>query len=522
MVVAVRHQGGFLGGGGGLCILYGGLRHGSGLHGGRLRLGWAGTHGVIRVHELLRAVRRGKHRGVQLHRKAGGRLAGLDGLGRLLTGQDQRLPYRALRRRRLRGRRGAALLAGGKFHGAALFAVDGAGRAGLLYGGLLLLILLLVDDAAQHHQGIARQRFADQRIAGMLGLRAGVLAAPEARAGLLRGARGGRQRGQRRLILPFLGDHQLVGGIGVAVITAEQAVEKAVLAGRPRGRGLCGLGFVREKFLRLDGLRGRMRGGLTAVAAAQRDIDRLEMVGVVGRFQAEETALFLAGVAQAALFIGHNSDGICEEALEIRLALVQRAGVRDIAVRGHLAQKILDDAGAGSVLQRGVALHGGGGLPDRLHRLRGLGRLLDLRRALLHRRGGRGHSRAQRCFRRAAGRGRGRSGGRCAHQFFKIVRAAKIGERDLAVLGRRALQRRGGNAHAAQNFIDLMIGDAGAHAVCGLALVQIRQDAVYRIIGTFAWHFYAPFILYKVEIQLITSWRCGGAARRSTGYRRLR
>ena len=27
-----------------------------------------------------------------------------------------------------------------------------------------------------------------------------------------------------------------------------------------------------------------------------------------------------------------------------------------------------------------------------------------------------------------------------------------------------------------------------------LALVQIRQDAVYRIIGTFAWHFYAPFI----------------------------
>ena len=355
----------------------------------------------------------------------------------------------------------------------------------------------------------------------MLGLRAGVLAAPEARAGLLRGARGGRQRGQRGLILPFLGDHQLVSGIGVAVITAEQAVEKAVLAGRPRGRGLCGLGFVREKFLRLDGLRGRMRGGLTAVAAAQRDIDRLEMVGVVGRLQAEETALFLAGVAQAAFFIGHNGNGICEEALEIRLALIQRTGVRDIAVRGHLAQKILDDAGAGGVLQRGVALHGGGGLPDRLHGLRGLGWLLDLRRALLHGRGGRGHSRAQRCFRRAAGRGSRRSGGRCAHQFFKIVRAAKIGERDLAVLGRRALQRRGGNAHAAQNFIDLMIGDAGAHAVCGLALVQIRQDAVYRIIGTFAWHFYAPFIPYKVEIQL-TSWRCGGAARRSTGYRRLR
>ena len=38
------------------------------------------------------------------------------------------------------------------------------------------------------------------------------------------------------------------------------------------------------------------------------------------------------------------------------------------------------------------------------------------------------------------------------------------------------------------------IGDAGAYAVRRLALVQIRQDAVYRIIGTFAWHFYAPFI----------------------------
>ena len=166
-------------------------------------------------------------------------------------------------------------------------------------------------------------------------------------------------------------------------------------------------------------------------------------------------------------------------------------------------------------------MHGGGRLPNRLHGLRGLCSLRNLRRTLLYGRGGRGHSRAQRCFRRAAGRGRGRSGGRCAHQFFKIVRAAKIGERDLAVLGRRALQRRGGNAHAAQNFIDLMIGDAGAHAVCGLALVQIRQDAIYRIIGTFAWHFYAPFIPYKVEIQL-TSWRCGGAARRSTGCRRLR
>ena len=39
-----------------------------------------------------------------------------------------------------------------------------------------------------------------------------------------------------------------------------------------------------------------------------------------------------------------------------------------------------------------------------------------------------------------------------------------------------------------------MIGDAGAYAVRRLALVQIRQDTVYRIIGTFAWHFYAPFI----------------------------
>ena len=113
------------------------------------------------------------------------------------------------------------------------------------------------------------------------------------------------------------------------------------------------------------------------MAAAQRDVDRLEMVGIVGGFQAERPALFLAGVVETALFIWHDGDGIGEEALEIRLAFVQRGGVGNIPLRDHLAQKVLDDAGAGGVL--GAALGGGGLLhrPGRLHilhRLHGLSR----------------------------------------------------------------------------------------------------------------------------------------------------
>ena len=332
----------------------------------------------------------------------------------------------------------------------------------------------------------------------------GVFAAPDVGAGLRLRLDGRAQRSHRRLVLPLLGDHQLVGGVGIGAVTAKQAVQEAVLAGGLRRRSLLGLGFIREIFFL--GLVGILRGGI-GVAAAQRDVDRLEMVGVVGGFQAERPALFLAGVVETALFIGHDGDGIGEETLEIRLAFVQRGGVGNIPLRGHLAQKVLDDAGAGGVL--GAALGGGGLLhrPGRLHilhRLHGLGRThwgrrsgsrLDIRDRLHRPLGGCRTGR----FRRAAGCRCGR-GGRCsshpgaAHDFIKIVRAAEIGKSDLAVLGRRVLQRRGGNAHTAQNFIDLMIGDAGAYAVRRLALVQIRQDAVYRIIGTFAWHFYAPFI----------------------------
>ena len=333
----------------------------------------------------------------------------------------------------------------------------------------------------------------------------GVFAAPDVGAGLRLRLDGRAQRSHRRLVLPLLGDHQLVGGVGIgAAATAKQAVQEAVLAGRLRRRGLLGLGFIREIFIL--GLVGTLRGGID-VAAAQRDVDRLEMVGVVGGFQAERPAFFLAGVVETALFIWHDGDGIGEEALEIRFALVQRGGVGNIPLRGHLAQKVLDDAGAGGVL--GAAL-GGGGLLHRPGRLHILHRLHGLGRTHWGRRGGsrlgirdRLHRPLGGCrtgrFRCAAGCRCGH-GGRCrscpgtAHNFIKIVRAAEIGKSDLAVLGRRVLQRRGGNTHAAQNFIDLMIGDAGAYAVRRLALVQIRQDTVYRIIGTFAWHFYAPFI----------------------------
>ena len=203
----------------------------------------------------------------------------------------------------------------------------------------------------------------------------GVFAAPDVGAGLRLRLDGRAQRSQRRLVLPLLGDHQLVGGVGIgAAATAKQAVQEAVLAGRLRRRGLLGLGFIREIFIL--GLVGTLRGSI-GVAAAQRDVDRLEMVGIVGGFQAERPALFLAGVVETALFIGHDGDGIGEEALKIRFALVQRGGVGNIPLRGHLAQKVLDDAGAGGVL--GAALGGGELLhrPGRLHilhRLHGLGR----------------------------------------------------------------------------------------------------------------------------------------------------
>ena len=54
---------------------------------------------------------------------------------------------------------------------------------------------------------------------------------------------------------------------------------------------------------------------------------------------------------QASVFIGHDGHRGAEESLELVLALVQRLG---IAAGGHLTEKALDDAGAGSVPAEGL------------------------------------------------------------------------------------------------------------------------------------------------------------------------
>ena len=50
------------------------------------------------------------------------------------------------------------------------------------------------------------------------------------------------------------------------------------------------------------------------------------------------------------------------------------------------------------------------------------------------------------------------------------------------------LCRRGGNADAAQNLIDLVVGDTIPQPGLRLLYIQVFQNTVNRIIGTFAWH----------------------------------
>ena len=50
------------------------------------------------------------------------------------------------------------------------------------------------------------------------------------------------------------------------------------------------------------------------------------------------------------------------------------------------------------------------------------------------------------------------------------------------------LCRRGGNADAAQNLIDLVVGDTVPQPGLRLLYIQVFQNTVNRIIGTFAWH----------------------------------
>ena len=59
---------------------------------------------------------------------------------------------------------------------------------------------------------------------------------------------------------------------------------------------------------------------------------------------------------------------------------------------------------------------------------------------------------------------------------------------DPMILFRGAVQRRGGDPHAAQDLIHLMVGHRVLHAGRRLLLVEFLQDAVHGVIGTFAWH----------------------------------
>ena len=107
-----------------LCRLRRGFGRFGRLRGGRRGGGRARTNRIVGVHEVLGAVHRGCIQCSQLHGKARA--------GRLMSRQVDGLPHR-LSGRRVRhclGRRCRAdLLAGGKFHRVALFAINGAGGA---------------------------------------------------------------------------------------------------------------------------------------------------------------------------------------------------------------------------------------------------------------------------------------------------------------------------------------------------------------------------------------------------------
>ena len=450
-----------------------------------------GAHGVIGVHKILGAVQRGGIQCPQLHGKTcGGAVALRHGNG---------FPHRFPRAEfRLSRRRGMDLLARGKFNGIALFAVDRSGVAGRSRS-----LPYSLFDLAQHLHGVAALRLRGGRGAGIFAVpyvlnRVGLGFLPVIPPRLCRRLRfrpgggllllpGNRLCRLRDLLLFRPGGGFLLPGFGnhdflTERVPAEQTAPEPLLF---RGLGRFFRLPVREIFFllqfrcsRLGQLGGRFLRGI----AGQRHMNRHELVGIVGGFQAEQPPLFLAGFPDFSFFIGYHRHRIPEKFLELIFSLVQGIGVGFAVFSGHLEQKALDDTGTGGIPQcAGIdgLFRRGRFRGHRLHRGRRAGRHgLHGGRRLTNRRGCR-CGRARR--RRAARLNRG---GRC----FPVIPVPQAGKRDGTALGRSHRRRRGGNAHAAQDFVHLMVRHGIPHTGRRLLLIQILQDAVYRIVGTFAWH----------------------------------
>ena len=440
-------------------VLRGRLGHGAGRG---CSLSAPGAHGVVGAHELLRAVRRDSVQTADLHRKAAwDRLAAghLDGFTHRLS---------AALRHRLRRRSGLGLFAGGELDRIALFAVDRAGHAAGQRIGRVLLGL--IDRAADKVHRLAALLL--RATAG----RAGIFAAPDLLRRVLvlvlrlgRAYRLGGRGGAGRLLRPLLGDHQLLGFL----LRGEKTAQKALFSAR-----LCAaLGRLLRLLIGIILLQHGRVILILRIFTAERDIDGHKRPRILGMLEAEKAALFLFRLRHPALFIGHDRDRVLEELLELVFALIQGIGVRSAAVRRHFKKKILDDAGAGRIAV--IAQTAG-----RVFRsCRGRHRLLR-RPGTLHglRRLTRGRVGGWLCRARRAGGGlHGRSG-----LLQQGVQPA-IRTRGRAAVGHR-LCGRGGDADTAQDLIDLTVGDTVPQTGLRLLYIQVFQNTVNRIIGTFAWH----------------------------------
>ena len=434
-----------------------------------------GTHGIVSSHKILSAVHRGGIHGPQLH--------GEPGVDRLPTGQIDGFAYRFPGRRfrhSLCRRSLADLLARCKLHRITLFAVDGrsiacAGRR-RTHGFF---------DAAQHLHRIPF-RFRNRRRCHRC---TGILAAPDIfhcialrffgffyfRLGLTRCT-----VHHRRLFLPLFGNYDFFRD---GITPAKQIPEQPFFSGGLRRYRL--LFPIREILFLFLFKRGLFHGLVLLRNAAQGNIDRHKFIGILGRFQTEKTALLSARFPYFSIFIRNYRHRIPEKFLELIFSLIQRIGVGGIGIRCHFQQKALDDPRAGRIsqcaggiagiflrfslrLRLGHRLHRGCLLGCRTH---GLGRSFRIRGRL--RRG---------CPGRLC---RTRSRTAKVLKIFQIIQPRK---RDTVILFRCSPQRRGRNPHTAQNLIHLMIRHRVLHTGSRLLLVKILQNAIHRIIGTFAWH----------------------------------
>ena len=375
----------------------------------------------------------------------------------------------------------ADLLPRGKFYGIALFAIDRTGSAHIPVGILHDLL-----DIPQHLDGIP---FRCRR--GNGGTR--IFAAPDIFHRVALGFFGFLHRfplgvvDGGRFFLPGFGNHNF---FRCGFPACKQSAQKAALFGRFRFTGL--RLPVREIFL-LGLLRQRSRffcfQGIVFLlgTAAQRNVDGHKFIGIFGGFQPEQTALLAARFPDFALLVGYHGHRIPEKLLKLIFARIQCVGI-GAGFGGHFEQKALDNAGAGGIAQRAG-----------IHRL--LGRFLLSGPCLLRDRSGRLYRLARDLRLRAGGRPcRGsralygcrrflpRLGFRRAAQFLPAIQVIQPRKRDFVVLFRRAVQRCGRNTHTAQDLIHLMVGHRVLDTGRRLLLVEILQNAVHRIIGTFAWH----------------------------------